>query len=172
MLRIDLAAVCAGAVATPALIEASDPLWGGSGLALAGSLSVRGRFSSAGEGKYFWHARMETSFHLECRRCLSPVDVPVDEDLELLFVEEEQALDDDVGCYVIPGSTPVLDLREALREELLLAVPQFVECRPDCRGLCPRCGANLNAGPCACRPERDPRWQALSDLLPGRPTED
>jgi len=172
MLRIDLAAVRAGAVATPGLIEASDPLWGGSGLALALSLSVRGRFSSAGEGKYFWHARRETSFHLECRRCLIPVDVPVDEDLELLFVEEEQALDDDVGCYVIPGSTPVLDLREALREELLLAVPQFVECRPDCRGLCPRCGANLNAGPCACRPERDPRWQALSDLLPGRPTED
>lgn len=172
MLRIDLAEVRAGAVATPGLIQASDPLWSGSGLVLAGSLSVRGRFSSAGEGTYFWHGRMETSFHLQCRRCLTPVDVPFDEDVELLFVEEEQALDDDVGCYVIPGSTPVLDLREALREELLLAVPQYVECRPDCRGLCPRCGANLNAGPCACRPERDPRWQALSDLLPGRPTED
>jgi len=172
MLRIDLAEVCGGSVATPGLIEASDPVWSGSGLALAGSLSVRGRFSSAGEGKYFWHARVETSFRLECRRCLIPIDVPFDEDLELLFVEEEQALDDDVGCYVIPGSPPVLDLREALREELLLAVPQFVECRPDCRGLCLSCGANLNAGPCECRPERDPRWQALSDLLPGRPTED
>ena len=172
MLRIDLAEVRAGAVATPGLIEASDPWWHGSGLALAGSLKVGGRFSSAGEGTYFWHARMETSLRLECRRCLTPIDVPFDEELELLFVEEEQALDDDIGCYVIPGATPTLDLREALREELLLAVPQFVECRPDCRGLCPRCGANLNAGPCECRPERDARWQALSDLLPGRPTED
>ena len=172
MLCIDLADVRAGAVETPGFIEASDPLWGGFGLALVGSLSVRGRFSSAGEGTYFWHARVKASFHFECRRCLNPVDVPFDEDLELLFVEEERALEDDVGCYVIPGAMPVLDLREALREELHLAVPQFVECRPDCRGLCPRCGANLNAGPCACRPERDPRWQALSNLLPGRPTED
>jgi uncharacterized protein len=172
MLCIDLADVRAGAVETPGFIEASDPLWGGFGLALVGSLSVRGRFSSAGEGTYFWHARVKASFHFECRRCLNPVDVPFDEDLELLFVEEERALEDDVGCYVIPGAMPVLDLREALREELHLAVPQFVECRPDCRGLCPRCGANLNAGPCACRPQRDPRWQALSNLLPGRPTED
>jgi uncharacterized protein len=139
---------------------------------LAGPLSVEGRLSSAGEGKYFWQARLETSFHLECRRCLTPVDVPFADDLALVFVEERQALDDDVGCYVIPGSALVLDLREALREELLLAVPQFVECRPDCRGLCPRCGANLNAGPCACRPERDPRWQVLSTMLRGRPTED
>jgi uncharacterized protein len=172
MLRIDLAEVCAGAVATPGHVEASDPFWVGTGLALAGDLTVSGRFSSAGDGKFFWHARMETSFRIECRRCLTPVDVPFDEELEILFVDAEQALDDDVGCYVIPDAAPVLDLREALREELLLAVPQFAECRPDCRGLCPHCGANLNAGPCGCRPQRDPRWQALSDLLPGRPTED
>jgi uncharacterized protein len=172
MLRIDLAEVRTGAVATPGHIEASDPFWRDSGLVLADSLEVRGRFSSAGEGKFFWHARMETTLQLECRRCLTRVDVPFDEELELLFVDEEQALDDDIGCYVIPDAAPELDLRKALREELLLAVPQFVECRPDCRGLCPRCGANLNAGPCECRPERDARWQALSDLLPGRPTED
>jgi uncharacterized protein len=172
MLRIDLAEVRAGAVATPGLIQASDPLWDGSGLVLGGPVSVSGRFSAAGEGTFFWHARVAAAFHCECRRCLAPVEVPFDGELELLFVDEEQALDEDAGCYVIPGTMPVLDLREALREELLLAVPQFVECRPDCRGLCPRCGANLNAGPCPCRPERDPRWQALSDLLPGRPTED
>jgi uncharacterized protein len=172
MLRIDLAEVRAGAVPTPGLIAASDPFWMGSGLALAGAVTVSGRFSSAGDGKYLWHARLETVFQLECRRCLDPVAVPCDEDLVLLFVEREQALDDDEGCYVIPGAAPALDLREALREELVLSVPQFVECRPDCRGLCPHCGANLNAGPCACRPERDSRWQALSNLLPGRPTED
>ena len=38
-------------------------------------------------------------------------------------------------------------------------------CRDDCRGLCPRCGANLNDGPCSCEPEADPRFAALQRLL-------
>jgi len=172
MLRIDLAEVRAGAVDTPGRVAASDALWEGTELALAAPLEVRGRLSPAGEGKYFWHGRMETRLRMECRRCLTPVEVALSQELELLFVAEEEALEDDVGCYAIPARARELDLREALREELLLAVPQFVECRPDCRGLCPACGANLNAGPCGCRPNPDPRWRALSDLLPGRPTED
>ncbi len=172
MLRIDLAEVRAGAIETPGQIDPSDPLFEGEGIALAAPLRVEGRFSRAGEGKYFWHARMDAVLRLECRRCLTPVDVPVTQKLELLFAVEQDGLDDDVGCYTIPDRARELDLRDALREELVLATPQFVECRPDCRGLCPDCGANLNAGPCGCRPKRDPRWEALGDLLPGRPTED
>lgn len=171
MLRIDLAEVRAGAVETPGQIEPSDPVVAGAGIALAGPLRVEGRFSRAGEGTYFWHARMETSLLLECRRCLTAVEVPLSQKLELLFVAE-QDVDEDVGCYAIPARAREIDLGDALREELLLAVPQFVECRPDCRGLCPECGANLNAGPCGCRPKRDPRWEALGHLPPGRPTED
>jgi len=172
MLRIDLGEVRAGAVETPGQIEASDPLWQGTDVTLAEPLRIQGRFSRAGEGKYFWHARMQTSLRLECRRCLGPVEVPLSQTLELLFVAAQEALDDDVGCYAIPGRGTELDLRGALREELLLAVPRFVECSPDCRGLCPECGANLNAGPCGCRPKRDLRWGALSGLQPGLPTED
>jgi uncharacterized protein len=172
MLRIDLAEVRAGAVDTPGRLEASDPLFAGIGLVLAAPLRVEGRFSRAGEGKYFWHARMETVLRLECRRCLSPVEVPLAQRLDLLFLAEQDGADDDVGCYTIPPRTRELDLRDALREELLLAVPQFAECRPDCLGLCPACGANLNAGPCGCRPKPDPRWEALSDLRSGRPIED
>jgi uncharacterized protein len=52
-----------------------------------------------------------------------------------------------------------------VREELGLAVPKFLECRDDCRGLCPNCGKDLNAGPCGCAaPAVDPRWRALADL--------
>src|SRR5574341_1254798 len=57
-----------------------------------------------------------------------------------------------------------VDLRPAVREELILAVPRFVECRADCRGLCPRCGKDLNAGPCGCPPATDLRWAALASL--------
>jgi len=172
MLRIVLGEVRAGAVETPGRIEPADALWAGSAVAVTAPVDVRGRFSFAGEHKYFWHATLSTLFRLECRRCLSPVEVPFRHELELIFVGEEDALDDDVGCYVIPRRALELDLRETVREELLLAVPQFVECREGCRGLCPRCGANLNAGPCGCRAESDPRWASLASLLPDRQTED
>ena len=58
-----------------------------------------------------------------------------------------------------------LDLRPALREQWLLAAPAFALCREDCKGLCPRCGADLNAGPHDCATQTaDPRWDALKKL--------
>jgi uncharacterized protein len=56
---------------------------------------------------------------------------------------------------------------QLLRENLLLSLPLQPLCRDDCRGLCPRCGANLNQEPCGCeRPPADPRMDALRKLLP------
>jgi uncharacterized protein len=166
MLRIDLAAVREGPVETAAQVAADDPLVAGTGVALASPLVVTGRLSTAGEGKYYWQARLVTVVRAECRRCLAPVRVPLSQSLGLVFVSEEDAGDDD-DCYVVPRRATVLDLSQAVREELILAVPQFVECRDDCRGLCQRCGADLNAGPCGCQPETDPRWAALTKLRKG-----
>jgi uncharacterized protein len=166
MLRIDLTAVREGPVDTAAQLAADDPLVVGAGLVLASPLVVTGRLSTAGEGTYYWQARLVTVVKAECRRCLAPVDVPLSQKVGLVFVPEDEA-DGDEDCYLIPRRATALDLSEAVREELLLAVPQFVECRDDCRGLCPRCGADLNAGPCGCRPEMDPRWAALTKLRKG-----
>jgi uncharacterized protein len=56
-------------------------------------------------------------------------------------------------------------LEDALREQVLLALPLKVICREDCRGLCPHCGTNLNIGQCSCaEPAEDPRWAALKDI--------
>ncbi len=166
MLRIDLAAVREGPVAIADQLAPDDPLVVATGLALAAPLSVSGRLSSAGEGKYYWQAMLETVVRAECRRCLAPVDVPVAQSLGLVFVSGDEA-EGEEDCYRVPRRASVLDLAEAVREELLLAVPQFVECRKDCRGLCPRCGADLNAGPCGCSVEMDPRWEALTKLPRG-----
>ena len=166
MLRIDLAAVREGPVETAAEVAADDPLVRNSGVALASPLVVSGRLSTAGEGKYYWQARLATVVRGECRRCLAPVRVPLSQSLGLVFVTEEDARGDD-DCYVVPRRATVLDLSEAVREELILAVPQYVECRDDCRGLCPRCGADLNLGACGCQPETDPRWAALTKLRKG-----
>ncbi len=160
MLRVALSEVRAAAVETVGEVPPSDPVIEGADWPLLEPLRVRGRFSGAGEGKYYWRARFETRAKAQCRRCLTDLELPVQRDLQLIFSSDEDATDGD-GCYAIPRRLQVLDLTEALREEYLLAQPRFVECRPDCKGLCARCGANLNDGPCGCAKEADPRWDAL-----------
>ena len=58
-----------------------------------------------------------------------------------------------------------LDLDQVVTETFVLAMDTKNLCSDDCKGLCPKCGANLNEGPCRCKPEPDPRWAALSQLL-------
>lgn len=74
----------------------------------------------------------------------------------------------DPDAFPIVGEQ--LDLAPAVRETVLLDAPSSPLCRPDCAGLCPRCGADLNQGPCGCADDLvDERWQALDalrDLLP------
>ncbi len=167
MLRIDLAAVRESPVAVAERILPDAALPAESGLVLAAPLEVSGRLSAAGEDRFYWQARIETVVREECRRCLKPVDVPVAVSAGLMFAIEGVAAADDGDCYIVPRRATALDLAPAVREELLLAVPQYVECRADCRGLCPRCGADLNAGPCGCAPQVDPRWEALTKLARG-----
>lgn len=165
MLRVDLADLRVGPVEIDGELAADDPVLARAepGLAVVAPVRVAGRLATAGEGKYYWRARLGTTVRVDCRRCLTPVDVPVSASAGLVFAFEGEATEDD-GCYIIPARARVLDLTEAAREELILAFPLFVECRPDCRGLCARCGANLNDGPCGCAPAGDPRWDALRAL--------
>jgi uncharacterized protein len=67
----------------------------------------------------------------------------------------------EIGYYQEGG----LVLEDVLREQVLLTLPVRTLCRPDCKGLCPRCGGNLNTEPCTCETAPvDARWSALSDL--------
>ena len=70
--------------------------------------------------------------------------------------------------FAVPlGPDLVLDVTEVARQHLLLALPMVPVCRPDCRGLCPRCGANLNERECGCqRDEVDPRLAPLRNWRP------
>jgi uncharacterized protein len=93
---------------------------------------------------------------LECVRCLETFDLPVEVALTVVAdrgggprrLEEDLAAD----SYMKFHDGRQLDLREEAREALLLDLPITPHCRQDCRGLCPRCGANLNEGPCGCAP--------------------
>lgn len=105
-----------------------------------------------------------------CSRCLTEIETP----LEIAFEEEYvPVVDANTGARVRAALAPdtfrigpdfVLDLREGVRQYILMSEPAKPLCRPDCRGLCPNCGADLNQGPCRCAPEGDSRWQALAGL--------
>jgi uncharacterized protein len=108
-----------------------------------------------------------------CSRCLRPVETPVhltieEEFLPTVDVATGQPLprqDDDAGAYFEIDAHHHVDLTEAVRQTLVMNEPMRPLCRPDCAGLCTRCGADLNEGRCACPEEpADDRWAALRGL--------
>lgn len=159
MLRVDLRTLAAGPQETTADLSPQDPGLAGAGLTLLELVHVTGRIMVSGAAAYYWEGRVRTRVSAACRRCLAPVEAVLDQPVRLLFTEDQGA--DDPSAVVIPPRAGELDLTEAVREELILAAPDFPLCREDCRGLCPRCGADLNEGACRCRPDPDPRWAGL-----------
>jgi uncharacterized protein len=112
---------------------------------------------------------------LECGRCLEPFDSVLEQELELFYlrhvpdqVEEEDEVElSDRDMVVAYYRHDRLDLGEAVREQLLLAVPHLRLCRPECQGLCPSCGANRNTTACGCtiKEPEDPRLAPLRKLF-------
>jgi uncharacterized protein len=95
--------------------------------------------------------------HLECVRCLREFDQPLEAPLVVYAErtgstsrEEQDQLERDDFMLFHDGRR--LDLRETVRESLLLELPFTPRCREDCPGLCPKCGADLSQGPCGCKP--------------------
>lgn len=149
MLAVDVRRLFDGPVLTQATLAPEDATLEGLDLDLAGPVAIDGRLQSTGEGEYFWHATVHGRLAGQCRRCLGPVPVDLDTEIRVLFSTDPEAADDP-GVYPLAETASQVNLGLAVREELLLAAPAFVLCREDCAGLCPRCGADLNAGPCRC----------------------
>jgi uncharacterized protein len=133
------------------------------GLTLVSPIEVRLEAQQAG-GDVVVRGRLAGEARQECRRCLTPVTFRVHEEAIYLFREDaEPGENEDV--FPIPPRAREIDLTDAVREHVLLAVPGFVECSESCRGLCPRCGVNRNDVSCDCAENAgDDRWAALRDL--------
>lgn len=149
-------------MATAGTLAADDPALADVEPTLVAPVQVTGRLNAAGPGQWFWRGKIMTTVGTTCRRCLTSVRAPVAVAASVLFTEDAET--DDPAAVPVPVGLAELDLVPQIREELILAAPEFVLCKDDCRGLCPTCGADLNAGPCDCRPARDPRWGALEAL--------
>lgn len=114
---------------------------------------------------------LDVSMTAECDRCLEPAGFPIATKFDLVYRPEKEArpaedrhLDEgeaDIGFYQGEG----LDLKDVIREQIILALPMQRVCRPDCKGMCPTCGQNLNLAECGCRQTAvDDRWAALKQL--------
>jgi uncharacterized protein len=121
------------------------------GAHLAGDLTLE----SVVEGIYV-RGSVEGHMTLRCARCLKGFERDFDIQLQELYVREagpddDYALDPDLG----------LDPEPMVRDAVVLAMPFSPLCRPDCLGLCERCGGDRNLGECSCAEPTDPRWAAL-----------
>jgi uncharacterized protein len=96
---------------------------------------------------------------LTCARCLKPFDAEFDLDVQELYAPEAGAEDDEYP--LVDGA---VDLEPMIRDAVLLAMPFAPLCRPDCQGLCERCGGDRNLGECSCPPAIDSRWTPLLQL--------
>ena len=168
MLRVDLRELAQGrAVETRGELKQDDPVLDGTEVRLQEPVAVQGRLQALGDGRFYWQGTARTVVAGECRRCLTPVETPLQLEIGALFTQDPDAQDDPDSYPVAPDATDI-DVTPAVREELVLAAPRYVVCRDDCKGICPQCGKDLNAGPCDCAPVTDARWQplkALKDML-------
>jgi len=166
MLNLSLATVSRGEVRVEGEISPDDSLFEGIEVALHEPLRLEMEARSVGEGVLV-RGRMRTVLELECRRCVKSVVLPVDETVDMLFEELDEEEEDELGgeIYPLPSRGDDLDLRPALREQILLRVPQYVVCSEACRGLCPQCGTDLNESSCECVPEEPVSpWDALKNV--------
>jgi uncharacterized protein len=98
-----------------------------------------------------------------CHRCLGRFERPLDASFDLVL-QKGGAADESEDLVAIPEAAAEYDLVPHVREAVILEEPMRLLCRPDCRGLCLRCGADLNQGPCGCTTAGDPRWAPLAAL--------
>lgn len=113
---------------------------------------------------------VSATVEVECVRCLSPFDETVERDFDVSYCRaegvgpvDESELDEkdlDLDYYGDEG----IDLQHLLGEQILLSLPMKPLCRPDCKGLCPQCGLNLNDQACSCAPDVDPRLASLGAI--------
>lgn len=104
------------------------------------------------------------SVHTRCARCNKPMVYEKRVPVRFLLAKSVQNEDDADGVFVIEGDE--VDPAEVMVPELILDMEMAVLCSEDCKGLCPKCGCDLNEGECSCdRREIDPRWESLRGLF-------
>lgn len=163
MFRIDLKELERGSLDWEEWVDDPLEVWPDLPAEFRGPVVLAARAGLTRDGTIHVAGRLKAPLQLTCRRCLDPVSDTLDLALDVSF--RRGALAEEEGVWPLELEDGRLDLAPAIREELLLALPEYPVCRPDCRGMCPFCGARLGEEACECGTrEVDPRWDALRRL--------
>ncbi len=108
--------------------------------------------------------QIQTTIHGICDRCTSPFEREIVFPIDVVLVTE-LADEENEDEWVFPLEGDSADLDDIVRTVFVLNLDSKLLCKEDCKGLCHRCGKNLNDGPCNCQKELDPRFAALKQLL-------
>ncbi|MBE6986880.1 MAG: DUF177 domain-containing protein [Ruminococcaceae bacterium] len=115
-------------------------------------------------GVLVMNGSVHTTIHGVCDRCASDFDAYVEFPIDVVLVTE-LTNEENEDEWVFPLEGDSADLEDIIRTVFVLNLDSKLLCKPDCKGLCCRCGKNLNDGPCNCQKELDPRFAALKQLL-------
>ena len=157
---------------SPGEIEFQEPkLRQSSPLEAEGTAELLG--NSLGEIRVKGHLRVTVD--TDCDRCLEPASMPVDTDFDLYYRPEPEKVRVGDEIEIDEGESQIafyegegLDLRDILREHVLLSLPMQRVCSEVCKGICPICGQNRNTVSCRCAVKPvDDRWAALKNLKQG-----
>ena len=117
-------------------------------------------------GVLLMHGTVGTTLHGVCDRCAKSFVREVEFPLHAVLATELES-EDDADEWVFLLENDCADLTDIIRTTFVLNMDTQLLCKEDCKGLCCRCGKDLNEGPCDCQPEADPRLAVLKQLLKG-----
>jgi len=169
--KIDLANI-AGTPGARGRYSISERLAPTEGISSAGP--VTGELTVENTGSLLLvRGRLRAVVRLTCGRCLAEAEHPIEMEVEEEFASQATAPDVDTIDRDEPQASAisdyVLDGTEFVRQHLATHMPMAFVCRPDCRGICPHCGKNLNEGECECEAEpEDARWEKLKGYVAGQ----
>ena len=115
-------------------------------------------------GVLLMKGNVATTIHGICDRCAAEFDRSIDFPIDVVLVTE-LSNEENEDEWVFPLEGDSADLDDIVRTVFVLNLDSKLLCKDDCKGLCHRCGKNLNDGPCGCQKELDPRFAALRQLL-------
>ena len=130
---------------------------------LKNGVDVKGRAYQK-VGVVFLDLDVKFDFFGVCDRCADDVEKRYELSLNKIIVNSMENDNDDYDDYIVVENN-ILDVDEYVKEELNLFLLAKMLCDDDCKGLCQKCGKNLNYEKCECAKDVDPRLAALSDLL-------
>ncbi len=120
----------------------------GETIAFNGDVEVVGKLKRIQSKHYSFCGSVKATLILQCGNCMRNYDYNISFPMDIHFMDKQKAIDDDVDLYYTDGDT--IDFDEAIQTNAIMNIPIKRLCKPDCKGLCPNCGARLDDKCCDC----------------------